>query len=366
MKRLLSQYDAFFRNLTRKDRIAILHDKDPDGICAGVIIAKQVQRMRGKKIEMRLHAPGSAYSLTPQLVTRMRRQHINVFIITDISADHEPMLVRKVARFARVILIDHHKLYTKFKEKNILVLKPQLLYKNVKPSTYAASKFAYDLGNRLVDLRDLDWLAATGSIADIATKPWKRWLGGVFRRHKMMMKKDLFKTKMGQVATVINSALVYNKDNVPRVFASVFAAKKPLVVLRSPLRRYHVAIERELRKWVGLLDAKADKHPEYELIVYYIEPKYHIKSTLSTILSLKYPSTTLVLLGPEAGMMTVSARRHDSKVPMNELLECAVKGLRGASAGGHIPAAGGRFRKADLVRFRSQLLDCVARLRKSS
>jgi single-stranded DNA-specific DHH superfamily exonuclease len=365
-RKLLAAYDEFFLGLTRKDRVAVMHDKDPDGICAGVILAKQVQRMRGRKIDLRVNVPGSAYLPTPAIAKRLKRRRINKVIITDISADNEPGFVRKVARFAQVIIIDHHKIYSKFKEKNVILVKPQLLQKKVLPSAYCSSKFAYDLGNRLVNLTDMDWLAATGSIADIAAAPWMRWLSSVHKRHKVAMRKDLFTTRIGQTATVINSALVYDLRNVPFAFKTVFNAKKPAEVLKSPLRRYHEEVQGELDKWVRLLDRKAEHHPEHEMIVYYIEPKLHIKSTLSTVLSLKYKHTTLILLSPVGNMITVSARRHDQKVAMNTLLECSCKGLKGSSAGGHIPAAGGRFKRSDLLRFRSQLLDCIARARKSS
>ncbi|MEK6823024.1 MAG: DHHA1 domain-containing protein, partial [Nanoarchaeota archaeon] len=209
------------------------------------------------------------------------------------------------------------------------------------------------------------WIT-NGSIADIATAPWRPWLLRVLRRHHATLKKDFFTTIIGQVAVTINSALVFDSRHVPMAFRIVHGAKGPRDVLRSQLRRYHVAVQREIDKWIGMLDTRADKHPEHQLIVYYVEPKFHIKSTLSTILSLKHPTTTLVLLGPDHDMVTVSARRHDSKFAMNELLECACRGIKGASAGGHIPAAGGRFPKKDLLRFRSQLLDCVAAAQKAS
>jgi single-stranded DNA-specific DHH superfamily exonuclease len=363
---LLSRYDSFFKGLTEKDRIAILHDKDPDGICSGVIISKLVERLRGKRVDLRLNVPGSAYLPTPEIAARLKRRKINVLIISDISADNEPSFVRSVSKFARIMIIDHHKIYNTFREKNVIMIKPQLLQDKVAPSSYCTSKFSYDLGNRLCDLSDLDWLAAVGSIADIAHAPWMDFIRKVHRRYKAPMRKDLFTTKIGQVATVINSALVFSLNNVPLAFKTVYGSKKPSDVLRSRLHIFHDEVQDELDKWVDLLDRKAERHPEHELIVYYIEPKFHIKSTLSTILSLKYPNTTLVLLSPQGGMITVSARRHDQKVPMNSLLECSVRGLKGSSGGGHIPAAGGRFRRSDLLRFRSQLLDCVARQRKSS
>jgi hypothetical protein len=208
-------------------------------------------------------------------VRQLRRRKISVLIITDIAADQDAAMIRQAAKHCRIIIIDHHKVYPAIKHRNVLVIKPQLIQKKAKPSRYCASKLAYDLASRLVDVKDLDWVAATGTIADIATQPWKRWLAGVFRKHHVRSKKDLFKTTLGQVAIVINSAMVYNSRNTPAAFKITYDARKPADVLRSRLKRYHAAIEHEIRKWIRLLDVKAEKHPEHELVLYYLEPKFH-------------------------------------------------------------------------------------------
>jgi single-stranded DNA-specific DHH superfamily exonuclease len=346
--------------ITSKDRVALLHDKDPDGVCSAVIIARTLARLRGRSPDLRLNAPRSAYSLTPEHVHRLRQRRINVLIIADISADHEPNLVRKVARFGRVLIIDHHKLYHRFKEKNILVVKPQLLQKRLEPAGWCTSKFAYDLGSRLVNLDDCDWLAATGSIADIATRQWRPWLAAVMRRRKVKPHKDLFKTMFGRTAVTINNALVYSLGKMPLVFRTCFNARRPEDVLHSPLQRYHGRIEREINKWVRRMPRKAERWPERELAIYTVTPDYNIKSALSTILALKHPHLTLILLSKEGDIVSISARRNDKKVAMNNLLECAIAGIKGASAGGHIPAAGGRFPAKEVLRFKRQVLRCLA------
>lgn len=348
------------RGISTKDRVALLHDKDPDGVSAGVIITRTLARLRGKGPDLRLNAPRNIYSLTPEHVERMRRRKINVLIVTDISADHEPHLVRKVARFARVIIIDHHKQYTKFAERNITVIKPQLLQDTFEPAGWCAAKFSYDLGSRLVDLSDCDWLAAVGSIADIATKQWKPWLAKVMRRHKVKGHKDLFRTTLGRTAVTINNALVYSLSTMPQVFRVCLDAKGPRDVIESPLKRYHGRIEREIAKWVRQMPRKAEHWPKKQLVIYTVTPDYNIKSTLSTILALKHPHTTLILLSRDRSIVSISARRNDKKVAMNNLLECAIAGIKGASAGGHIPAAGGRLPAKDVPRFKKQILHCLA------
>jgi len=358
---LLRKVDTFLRGITRSDTVALLHDKDPDGICSGVLLHHALKRLRGRGVDVRINAPHDSYSLTPQLVARLRRRKIDVLIVADISADHEPKLIRQVSRFARVLIIDHHKFYGGFKQRNILLVKPQLMGSKVDPSRYCTSKLAYDLCSRLVDMRDLVWLAAVGSIADIATAPWKTWLRGVMRRHNVKSNGDLFKTAFGKVAITINSSLLHSERNVAVVFKTVAAAKKPGDVIGSPLRRYRAAIEAEIQKWIRRVPAIAERHDDMMIVA--IKPKYRIGSTLSTLLSFKYPDKSVIMVRRNKGMVSLSGRRQDRAVPMNALFECAIEGLSGATAGGHVPAAGGRLRAKDFTRFKRQLIACHHRLR---
>ncbi len=354
---LFKEFDRFVLGIKSEDVVALMHDRDPDGFCSGVILAKLVERLRGKQIDLRINAVGSDYSLMPSAVASLKRNKVTVLIISDISADHEPDLIRKVSKFARVLIVDHHKHYHSFKEKNILLVKPQLLGSKVDPSSYATSKLAYDLASRVANMRDCDWLAVVGSIGDIATKPWDSWVTSVFRKYQIKRLPDLFKTGLGKVAITINNAVIHNERHIPAVFKTVYEAKRPEDVVRSPLRKYSSAVDKEIQKWVREADRRAERLLP-DLIVYSPKPKFQLKSTLSTILSFRYPNKTLILLGPDGDKITVSARRQDRKVAVNALLECAIKGIKGASAGGHIPAAGGRFPKKALARFKRQLLEC--------
>ena len=82
--------------------------------------------------------------------------------------------------------------------------------------------------------------------------------------------------------------------------------------------------------------------------------KYRIHSPLSTILGLKYPHNTIIIIRAGRGI-AVSARRGDKKIAVNDFLEKAVKGFKGANAGGHIPAAGAGFHKKYLNTFKQRI-----------
>ena len=75
-----------------------------------------------------------------------------------------------------------------------------------------------------------------------------------------------------------------------------------------------------------------------------------------------YPDKTLIFLQHRGdGFVSFSARRQDFKIKCNELLENAVKGLKGAGAGGHVPAAAGRIKEKDLPEFKKRVLSMLSK-----
>ena len=100
-------------------------------------------------------------------------------------------------------------------------------------------------------------------------------------------------------------------------------------------------------------EKKAEKHGEMR--IYELTSPYRIHSPLSTILGLKHPHKTIIIINKTTNPISISARRHDKKIAVNNLLEQAVKGFKGANAGGHIPAAGAGFHKKYLSIFKKRL-----------
>jgi len=220
---LVNRFKRFVNSITPKDRIAVIHHTDPDGVCSGVIISKVVERVRGKKIDLRLNQKGNVHVITPKTFNLLKSKKINKLILTDLGADENPKYLKKIEKFADVLLIDHHKIYNNLSSKKTVFIKPQL-FCSIDPARYATAKMCYDLGGLVADVSDLDWLAAVGSVGDIATKPWASWLNRVFKRYKIKKQKDLFKTKFGQCAILISSAESFDVKNVKLAFDVLYKA----------------------------------------------------------------------------------------------------------------------------------------------
>jgi single-stranded DNA-specific DHH superfamily exonuclease len=352
MKVSLERVDRFFGDIKKQDKIAIVHDADPDGVCSAVILARCIKKLRNRKPEYVTPFDRESYSISDEQIKKMHKKGINKIIVADFSIDQQPALVKKLSKKIDMLVIDHHKVYNNLNCKKVVLVKPQLFCK-IDPARYCAAKLSYDLCSRVCDMSDSDWLAAVASIADVATIPWTSWIKTVFKKYKIKPNKDYFKTDLGLIASTINSLITIDPRKISKAFNVLYNAQYPEEVLRSGLYKYKQLIDKELALWLK----KFNKCEHYNgLYLFTVSPKYNIKSTISTILGLKYPHRTILVMSQDNGTAAVSARRGDQRIPVNLLLEKAIKGFSHANAGGHVPAAGTHFLSKDFAVFKKRVI----------
>lgn len=358
---LINRFKKFINSIAPEDRVAVIHHTDPDGVCSGVIISKVVERLRGKKIDLRHNQKGNVHILTPETLKLLRSRKINKLIITDLGTDENPEYLKKVEKFADILVIDHHKVYNNLNSRKIVFIKPQLVC-DINPARYAASKLCYDLGGLVSDVSDLDWIAAVGSIGDIATQPWSVWLSRVFQKYGLKRKKDLFKTQFGKVAILISSAESFDVKNVKLAFNILYRAGSHKDVLKSRLKQFTKKIDTEIQKY--LKNVRKNALFENDLIYYEIRPKYHTKSPLCTILGLKNPQKSVFVIDVSRNPVGISGRRSDSRIKINKVLEDSCRGIPGSSAGGHAVSAGATVPRKHYPKFKERLFSILKKKRR--
>lgn len=340
----------FIKRITKENKVCILHDTDPDGICAAVILAKCVQKLRGKPIDLRLSLQRRKIAETT--ITTLQRDKITHLIIADFSADQFPDELRIIAKTCKVLIVDHHTLYNEIKHDGIVLCKPQLITKT-DPSQYCTAKLSYDITKEITNIETADWLAAVGCIADMAVKPWQEWLDRVFSKYNVGKKSDLFETTIGKVASIIVNTEVYDKKLVNTCYEYLYEAQTPQQIVNSQLMKYKKIIDDELNKHIKSFPEKAIKHGE--LWMYEISSKYEIQGPLGTLLCLRYPNITIIIINSNS-QVKVSARRYDQKVHVDRMITSATKTFKEANAGGYKHSAGARFDKKNLEEFKKKVI----------
>ena len=349
MKAAVEKFKDFLKSTAvPNSRVAIIHHTDADGICSGVLASKIVERFRRKPVEF---ATGSDWHTIPDSIIHVLKQkRITNVIITDLRADESPKQLAKIAKFAKILVLDHHPLCSNG-AKNVTIIKPQM-FSHIMSSAYCASKLCYDLGKNIVYLNDLSWIVSMGIIGDAGYSTWKEFVNNSLKKLGFELRKDIWKSELGKAASSISAAISYDKKNIKLCGKIVSRAKSPNEIVEKL-----APFARKISKAIAFnLHRLAKVKPIGELILYHVVSKYDVKGSVATMASFKKPHNTLILYRRNGNVIDISARRQDRKVAVNTLLEKATKGLTNAAAGGHIPAAGARIRAKDWELFKQRII----------
>ncbi len=344
---VFQRFDSFISRLSKKDNVAIIFHTDADGITAGVIAAKVVEWVCGRKPVLFLHPAPSEVTLSKKMISELKKKKINKAVIVDLNVDQEPASIKQAEKFAEILVLDHHSIQNDINSGKTVMIKPQL-FSEIEPSKYTASKLAFDLFSRHVNLDDLKWLAAIGIYGDMAEKQWKDFI------RSAGVSSDKIKTA-GKLIIYARSA--DEKKGPMKAFREFYSARGIDDVLGSPLSEYAEKIERELSHYIGCREKLAEFYPDKKLMIYEISPRYNIKSELVNRLSREYyPNWTCIVIQKKGKTASIGARNQSGKAAMNELMIEAARGIKGASGGGHVQAAGGNVPAGALEMFKKRIL----------
>lgn len=350
-KKLIENFESFIHNISPKDRLAILYHADADGLCSAVVVEKALEKILNFKPKLIFRKNQGDVSITRVIINELVRKGVNKLIILDLCVDQHPKRAREVAKFCSILILDHHKLYNDLNSKNILQIKSRHI-SSYDGSLYPTSKLSFDLFSRLANIDDIGWVASVGIIGDNNLMQWKDFVEDSLPLSKLSL------TNLIEIKEMVSAVESINISRMNGLFDEFVKVKKPKALLKSKFMKEKKRLEKELDRLFKRVQEDAEFYPDIELVYYLVKSKHSIKSALINKISNElFPNQTVVLVLDSGGkILSFSARRQDFKVRMNDLLEEAVKGLKGASAGGHTPAAAGKLRRRDLKKFKSRII----------
>ncbi len=346
---------AFLRALTSNDRVAVLYDDDGDGMSAAASVVVGVERLTGKPpflVKTFEHTPAYIDELLPQ---KMQAEGVTKIITVDKPIDQKgEAFLRALEKIAPVLVIDHHKIYCDYHSPRFIMVKPHIVWET-EPSSFPTAILAYTLFSMVTDLSDKDWIPCIGIVSDSTYPRWKKMVDASAEKWGLeAVKDDPFDVSFGILSATIYCTQILSSYQMPELLDLIVAAEHPNDVLNSGFRSLVNVIDEEVADWMERLKTDIQLFPEIELALASVQPRHGIKSLLINKLSRdRYSNWNLLILQDVANgtRVTLSARRQDFKVPMNDMLEFATKGMVEANAGGHVPAAGGLIRKDDEEKF---------------
>lgn len=334
--------------LYRGQRITIVHDDDPDGICSAVLLSKACSELIFTVPS--IHTTEYGQSLTQGLLRSLRRDAPDSIIFTDVPAIPGDLL-GEARKIAQVLVLDHH-----FPEayRGVVYANPRL----IEPSAYLPSSFlAYHVSRRIGLSEDLCWIAGIGVLADHGVKSCR----GLFRQLKSRFP-DLVggvrltdaalmdDSPLGELTMVITSANIANpRKGAQTAFKALNSAKSYRDILEgdSPesrvLRKWQGSVDNEFRRIIK--DAKSNsRRVTPGVVLYRFESPLRVKSLIANRLPRLFRKEVVLVIQKDGAYTHISLRRGDrNHTDLRSLVQQAIKGIPDASGGGHPEASAARL-----------------------
>ncbi|MDO8538376.1 MAG: DHH family phosphoesterase [archaeon] len=348
-QKLLKEFDSFAKSLKKSDNIAVCYHADADGMASCLVIDKAINKLLGKRVlTYPRHNPAEAINL--ELVNELEERKVNKVIFADLSFAVQRELIQDLTEFAEVLIIDHHKIYEELNSEKVVFINALYIEEKIPPSNYPACKMCYDLFSRIVSLKEIEWIVLFGLKGDVSEKHWKKF---VAKAHKKFPDKLII-----FLLDSLSAIAALSPKDFENVYKQFFEAKNPKALMKSDLGKYVKEYKQLISLWLQKIKKEAEVFKDIELVFYNMgKEKRSIKSFLVDEVKKLFPGKTIILLQDKGnGFSTMSARREDGKIKVNNLLERAVKDLDHSAAGGHDPAAGGIILTEDIEQFKKNVI----------
>jgi len=329
----------FLKKITSEDKVAILTHNDLDGIASAILLE---EILKGKGIELfYLNFLNYKKDMFYEVILKLEEKGIKKVFLTDIAADTDLQGFSDLRKKFDTFLIDHHP------------INPDLINKQniIKTHSYDCATFiVYNLGKGIIDLKKWDFLVCATMISEISYKK-KENLEFIQKIYPEIKKEGIFESTLGEFAKKISSALIYFNSDLKKVYDFILNGDF------QEIERAHTIVQKEIELYIEKFEKEAEFFPEKNLHFYYARPKFNIASIVLTKISFKSLEKIYIFISDiNAYFVGVSSRHQGGQRDMGALLKKGIEGLENATGGGHAPAAGARFMKKDLEKFKKNIL----------
>ena len=328
------RFFEFIQGLNDKDKVALISHTDLDGISAAKIVNDVIDADILKFVGYE--------ELNDDLIEELKKSKIKKIIFTDLMIK-EHLFIKKLEKFAEILIIDHHRFDNDFNSDKTVFLNAQ---------DFCASYLAYYLFFKTQDIEKLDWLVACASIADWMYFKNKEWMKSVFEKYgdNFFIQEGIRKSgKFWDLQWKLSLALVYFKEDLRRVYDSIGVDFGKI----GDLEKYSGGVQKEIDD--ALLRFEKEKREIKGGYFWEFKPRFKVESIISTLVGSKYRDKTIVIGRDDGKYYKFSARRQDKKEDMNKLIGELTFGLEEADGGGHIAASGGHVLLKDKGEFKRRL-----------
>ena len=343
-------------HLERAQNPIFFFDNDGDGLCSFLLLQRYIGR--GKGVAMKSADAGNYFKKVQEL-------NADYIFILDKPVVSEKFLeeVRQVN--LPVVWIDHH-------ENNNI---PDFVnYYNPLLNKGKTNEPVTELCYRISEKKDDLWIAVVGCISDHFIPDFysefeKKYPDLAISSESAM--EIYFKSSIGKIAKIFNAALKDRTTNVVNMLKFLMKVKTPYEVLEESSQNYTIhqkfnEISEKIKKLLDKVEkndkapksvpsVKGDINTEGKILFFQYGGELSISADLANELKYNFPNKIVVVSYVKDTKVNISIRGNN----IREIVLEGIRGLEGATGGGHKNAVGVRVRVEDLEKFKEKFSELV-------
>jgi len=315
-------------------------DNDVDGLCAFLILRKAIGRGKGVAIK-------SFPELKKQYLRKVEELNPDAIFILDKAELDEEFVKGVEEKGMPIIWIDHHKTTT---PKRII---KKTFYYNSLPSAEPTTYIAQKVFDRKEDL----WLAVIGCVGDSYMPDFAGEFAKAFPEllnSKVTAFEALHSTEIGKMVRMLDFGLMDSTTNVVNLIKYLFKSRNAYDLLEENryTRQFHRRYSQLSRFYNRQMEKAEENLDEDSKVLFFVySGDISMSSTISNGLYYNHPDKLIVVAFKRPEKVNVSIRGKNAL----RITEQAIKGIEGATGGGHEEATGAMIPIDDFERFRENL-----------
>jgi single-stranded DNA-specific DHH superfamily exonuclease len=331
---LEKRFFDFISRLNEKDKIALVSHTDLDGVASAKVANEVLNADVLKFVDY--------IDINEKLVHDLKSRQINKIIFTDLDFD-KVEIIRALENFAEVLVIDHHIFSSDLNSNKTVFLSAP---------GYCSSYICYYLFSKTQNITKWDWLVAAASLSDFCYTKITDWLMQVKEKYgdKFSIEEMSKLSKIYDLAHKLSLTLIYFRENLNEAYRMIGDNIDNL----GNLDNYARDVQKEIDESALQFEKERKVLRNGDVLFWEFKPEFFIKSILINGLSMKYKDKTIIIIEDNRRYFEVSARRHDGKVNLVEMMKNLTSGFK-ATSGGHMCAVGATILPPNIYEFRERV-----------
>jgi len=328
-------------HLERAQNPLFLYDNDADGLCAYLILKKEIGRGKGVAIK-------SFPNLTERYLNKVEEFNSDYVFVLDYSIISHEFAEGLQDKNIPLIIIDHHEI------KDVDYLKEKAEIFNSFPLSEPTTLICYSLFKK----KENQWITLVGCTSDVFkpdfAKEFSKENPEIYNA-SLDPFEMLYQTEIGKIAMMLNYGLKDTTTNVVKLMKYMEKASSPSDILVENKETFNLHKKyTKTTEYVKKIAKKVKAVGDNMLILEY-GGENSLSSEISNYILLNNREKFIIVSFKGSGNCNISIRGKRSK----EVLLKAIEGMEGASGGGHEEACGARVPADKWEEFKEKMINLV-------